>query len=87
MLIIFPYFLFRFYVMPPGSTVDNLKDGIAEETHEYKEMYPDFVKEAKAVGNKAALMFFSFAMKSEEVHEVLYQDALESLDQTEEGFY
>ncbi|WFF74597.1 ferritin family protein [Proteiniclasticum sp. QWL-01] len=70
-----------------SSTVDNLKDGIAGETHEYKEMYPDFVKEAEAVGNKAALMSFTFAMKAEEVHAGLYQDALENLDQTEEVFY
>lgn len=70
-----------------GSTAENLKDGIAGETHEYKEMYPDFVKEAEAVGNKAALMSFTFAMKAEEVHAGLYQDALENLDQTEEVFY
>ena len=70
-----------------GSTAENLKDGIAGETHEYKEMYPDFVKEAEAVGNKAALMSFTFAMKAEEVHAGLYQDALENIDQTEEVFY
>lgn len=34
-----------------GSTADNLKDGIAGETHEYKDMYPDFVNEAEAAGN------------------------------------
>lgn len=70
-----------------GSTADNLKDGIAGETHEYKEMYPDFVKEAEAEGNKAALMSFTFAMKAEEVHAGLYHDALEKIDQTEEVFY
>ncbi len=70
-----------------GSTADNLKDGVAGETYEYKEMYPDFVKEAEAEGNKAALMSFKFAMKAEEVHAGLYQDALETLDQTEEVFY
>lgn len=70
-----------------GSTADNLKDGIAGETHEYKEMYPDFVKEAEAEGNKAAVMSFTFAMKAEEVHAKLYKEALENLDQTEEVFY
>lgn len=70
-----------------GSTADNLKDGIAGETYEYKEMYPDFVKEAEASGNKAALMSFTFAMKAEEVHAGLYQDALDNIDQTEEVFY
>lgn len=70
-----------------GSTADNLKDGVAGETYEYKEMYPDFVKEAEAEGNKAALMSFTFAMKAEEVHAGLYQEALEYLHQTEEVFY
>lgn len=70
-----------------GSTVENLKDAVAGETHEYKEMYPDFVKEAQAEGNKAALMSFTYAMKAEEVHARLYQEALENLDQTEEVFY
>jgi len=70
-----------------GSTMDNLKDGIAGETHEYKEMYPEFVKEAEAAGNKAAVMAYTFAMKAEEVHAKLYQDALENLDRTEEVFY
>ena len=70
-----------------GSTVDNLKDGVIGETHEYKEMYPDFVKEAKESGNKAAEMTFTFAMKAEEVHARLYQEALDNIDETEEVFY
>ena len=70
-----------------GSTADNLKDAVAGETHEYTDMYPDFVKEAEATGNKAALMSFTFAMKAEEVHAKLYQEALENLEQTEEVFY
>jgi rubrerythrin/Fe-S-cluster-containing hydrogenase component 2 len=70
-----------------GSTADNLKDAVAGETYEYKDMYPDFVKEAEKEGNKAALMSFTFAMKAEEVHAKLYQEALENLDQTEEVFY
>jgi rubrerythrin/Fe-S-cluster-containing hydrogenase component 2 len=70
-----------------GSTADNLKDGITGETYEYKEMYPAFVKEAEAAGNKAAVMAYTFAMKAEEVHAKLYQEALENIDQTEEVFY
>ena len=70
-----------------SSTADNLKDAVAGETHEYRDMYPDFVKEAEADGNKAALMSFTFAMKAEEVHAKLYQEALENLDQAEEVFY
>jgi len=69
------------------STADNLKDAVAGETHEYKEMYPAFVNEAEAEGNQAALLSFTFAMKAEAVHARLYQEALENLDETEEVFY
>ncbi len=70
-----------------GSTVDNLKDGIAGETYEFESMYPDFIKVAEAEGNKAAVTTFTFAMKAEEVHAKLYKEALENLDSTEEVFY
>jgi hypothetical protein len=42
------------------STAENLKDSVAGETHEYKEMYPDFVKQAEAEGNKAAASYLYF---------------------------
>ena len=70
-----------------STTVDNLKDAVAGETHEYTEMYPDFVKIAETEGNKAAKLSFTYAMKAEEVHARLYQEALDNLDQTEEVFY
>ena len=70
-----------------GLTQDNLKDGIAGETYEYKDMYPTFLKEAEEEGNKAAVMSFTFAMKAEEVHAKLYKEALENLDKVEEEFY
>lgn len=70
-----------------GSTADNLKAGVEGETYEYKDMYPDFLKDAEEEGNKAAIMTFTFAMKAEEVHAKLYQEALENIDQTEEVFY
>lgn len=70
-----------------GDTAANLKDGISGETYEYKEMYPPFVETAKAEGNNAAVMTFTFAMKAEEVHAKLYQEALDNLDDFEETFY
>ncbi len=70
-----------------GSTVDNLKAAVEGETYEYKDMYPDFLKDAEAEGNKAAIATFNFALKAEEVHARLYQEALENIDQTEEVFY
>ncbi|HHY75631.1 MAG TPA: rubrerythrin family protein [Firmicutes bacterium] len=69
------------------STADNLKDGIAGETYEYTEMYPEFVKTAEAEGNRAAVIAFTQAMRAEEVHAKLYKEALENLEQTEEVFY
>lgn len=70
-----------------GSTEENLKDAIAGETYEYQEMYPPFLEEATAEGNKAAAMAFTFPMKAEEVHARLYKEAFENLDETEEVFY
>ncbi|OPX86741.1 MAG: Rubrerythrin-2 [Pelotomaculum sp. PtaB.Bin104] len=70
-----------------SSTVDNLADAVKGETHEYQSMYPDFVKIAEEEGNKAALRSMTFAMKAEEAHAKLYQEALGNLDQTEEVFY
>lgn len=69
------------------STSENLKDAIAGETHEYKEMYPDFLDTAKEESNKAAAIAFTFAMKAEEVHARLYKEALENIDEKEEVFY
>ncbi len=70
-----------------GSTMDNLKSGVDGETHEYKEMYPPFVEQAEAEGNKDAVRTFTFAMKAEEVHAGLYQEAMNNLESTEEVFY
>lgn len=70
-----------------GSTTGNLADAIAGETHEYKEMYPEFLKVAQEEGNKAAATAFRHAMAAEEVHANLYREALDNLDETEEVFY
>lgn len=70
-----------------SDTAANLQDAVAGETHEYKDMYPDFVKTAEAEGDKAAVRTFTYAMKAEEVHARLYAQALESMDDTQEVFY
>jgi len=70
-----------------SDTAANLKDAVGGETHEYKDMYPDFVKLAVEEGNKAAQKSFEFAMKAEEVHARLYQEALDSIEDSEEVFY
>ncbi len=71
-----------------GNTTDNLKDAIEGETHEYKSMYPEFVKTAEAEGNRAAQRIFTFAKKAEEVHAKLYSKVLKNLnDEAEVSYY
>lgn len=70
-----------------GSTAENLKDGIEGETHEFTGMYPEFLKDAREDGNRAAIITFEYAMKAEEVHAKLYREALENINKTEEIFY
>lgn len=72
-----------------GSTQDNLKDAIGGETHEFKEMYPEFVKAAEEEGQKGAVIAFTYAQKAEAVHAKLYQEALDqaATDQAEESYY
>ena len=67
-----------------GATVDNLKEAIAGETHEFKNMYPAMIKEAKAEDHKAALRSFEFANAVEKVHAQLYQKALDNLQTLQE---
>lgn len=69
------------------TTAENLQDAIAGETYEFTDMYPGFIEVAKAEGEKAAVGAFTMAMKAEEVHAKLYQEALENIDNTEEVFY
>ena len=70
-----------------NSTAENLKDAMAGETYEYKEMYPEFLEVAKGEGEKGSVAIFTMAMKAEEVHAKLYKEALESIDEPQEVFY
>ena len=69
------------------GTVENLKEAIAGETHEFKSMYPEMIEAAKAAGDKAAERSFTYANEVEKVHAELYQKALDKLDQLEEVDY
>jgi rubrerythrin len=69
------------------STKENLQDAFEGETYEYESMYPGFLKDAEAKGNKAAINTFTFAMEAEKVHAKLYKEAMENIDETEEVFY
>lgn len=69
------------------STLENLVDAVKGETYEYKDMYPDFLKVAEEEGDKAAVRTFTYALKAEEVHAKLYQEALDNIESEEEIFY
>ena len=69
------------------STAENLQEAIAGETHEFKSMYPDMIKEAKAEDESAALRSFNYANEVEKVHANLYQKALDNLNSLEDVDY
>ena len=60
------------------STAENLDEAISGETYEFKTMYPQFIEDAKAEGNKKALQSFDYANKVEQVHADLYKKAIEA---------
>ncbi len=71
-----------------GDTIANLREAIAGETHEFKNMYPDMIKTAKEEEHKAAERTFSYANEVEKTHAALYQKALDSIDNpTETDYY
>jgi rubrerythrin len=69
------------------STAENLKEAIAGETHEFKNMYPEMIEHAKAEGSKAAERSFAYANEVEKIHARLYQKALENLGKVTEVDY
>lgn len=69
------------------TTKENLREAIAGETHEFKEMYPEMIQTAKAEGVKDAERTLSYANAVEEFHAKLYHDMLEGLEKsTQEDF-
>ncbi|TVM15024.1 rubrerythrin family protein [Oceanidesulfovibrio indonesiensis] len=71
-----------------GATEDNLKEAVAGETHEFKDMYPQMIVDAEAENEAQALRSFQYANEVEKVHADLYQKALDNLgEQTEVEYY
>lgn len=68
------------------TTRENLQAAIDGEHYEVTVMYPDFIKDAEAEGNKAALRSFKDAWAVEKIHEQLYTEALNTLGQATEVF-
>ena len=69
------------------GTADNLKEAISGETHEFKNMYPAMIDDAREEGNKNTERSFAFANEVEKVHANLYQKALDNLGALEEVDY
>ena len=61
------------------GTEDNLQAAIEGEGFEFQQMYPKFVSEAEAEGNKPAVFSFKHALVVEEIHHGLYSKALEAV--------
>lgn len=60
-------------IEPLADTLTNLKNAIAGETHEYKEMYPSFRDKAKEEGDDEAAKLFQEILEVEEKHAERYQ--------------
>ncbi|MBM4446257.1 MAG: rubrerythrin family protein [Chloroflexi bacterium] len=73
------------------STKDNLNTAIGGENYEFTKMYPEFMKQADAEGDKKAKDSFDLANTVEQIHHRLYQAALSLLekgqDMTEQPIY
>ena len=69
-----------------NSTAENLKTGITGENYESVTMYPDFIEQAEKEENKRAVRTFKFAMAAEIIHEQMYREALEKLEEEQEEF-
>ncbi len=67
------------------STRENLAVAIEGETYERDVMYPNFIKDAKAENNRAAVKTCEFALAAEAEHARLYQEALDNLEKWRGG--
>lgn len=61
------------------STEENVKAAIEGEGFEFEQMYPKFVAEAEKEDNKPAVFSFKYALAVEEIHHVLYTEALDAM--------
>jgi rubrerythrin len=63
-----------------GTTLENLRNSVDGETHEYTEMYPGFAKIAEEEGDKEALRLFTEIGEVEEKHAERYQILADRLE-------
>ena len=62
-----------------GITMENLKKSVEGETHEFKSLYPAFIKEGEEEKKSEAVTAFTYAMKAEVVHADLYRRAMNAI--------
>jgi len=62
------------------DTKSNLKAAIEGEHYEFTKMYPEFLKDAKAEGNKEAKKTFNWANEVEKIHHKLYESASQAVE-------
>ena len=66
-----------------GSTAENLEEAVSGETHEFTEMYPEFLEIARKEGNGQALWSFDVANQVEEIHAGYFEAALKAMESGE----
>jgi rubrerythrin len=69
------------------STKENLSEALNGESFEFQQMYPKMIEDAKADGNKGALMSFDYANQVEKIHADLYKKAIDELGSNKETEY
>ncbi|MFC2066309.1 rubrerythrin family protein [Chloroflexota bacterium] len=62
------------------STKENLQAASAGENHEFTQMYPGFIEQAKSENNTSANRSFTLANEVEKIHHSLFQKAIGSLE-------
>jgi rubrerythrin len=65
--------------LPIGDTEENLKAGIAGETHEYTDMYPGMAKSARDEGFDEIADWFETLAKAEKSHAGRFEEGLKSI--------
>ena len=62
------------------STKENVMEAVAGETHEFTEMYPEFLDVAAEEGDNQASWSFNIANEVEKIHAGLYKKAAKALE-------
>ncbi len=63
-----------------NTTKENLSNGVHGEAYEANTMYPDFLKTAEMAGNQIAFLSLSYAMKTEQKHNLFFEQALSDIN-------